>query len=160
MRNKGKRALGFVIDYFHNFVKNEIMAPFESFKLGVKPKPESLIINFKSRRIDGHWIRCRYIDKETNHFVVLYPALGLTGYGNTEEEAMEMIKFSLDELCKYLISSPISVVQKFLKENNWTWKQPLFPNKRAFSHSYIDSEGQLQNLNAKEGSVKVSYQNA
>jgi hypothetical protein len=44
-----------------------------------------------------------YKDRDTRQFVYYIPSLELSGYGNTEEKAFKMLKFSLEDLFANLI---------------------------------------------------------
>lgn len=85
----------------------------------------------------------KYTDKDTRQIVLYAPSLELTGYGETEDKAQEMLEFSLDELFEYLIKlSP-----KYLKSelSKLGFKQHFLRSKE-YSKAYIDGNGELQNL--------------
>ena len=64
---------------------------------------DQLRVNKSARKINGHLGILRFIDKDTNQYVIYCPALEVSGYGETKAKATEMIKFSITELFEYFI---------------------------------------------------------
>lgn len=61
-------------------------------------------------------------------FVIYIPSLGLSGYGDNEEEAKEMIKVVFDELSQSLLSLSKAQMLSELKEMGW--QQEKYRKKR------------------------------
>lgn len=92
-----------------------------------------------------------FIDKDTKQFVAYSPALDISGYGETEEKAQEMMKFAIEDYIKYLTNLSIKEREKELY--NLGWKKDRLKNK-DYSRLYVDINGDLKNFNAEEGSIK------
>ena len=106
----------------------------------------------KMHKITGQIQRVIYRDKDTRQIVVYFPSLELTGYGINEEKAMEMIKFSMNQLFMFFLS----LSQKKLDEelSKFGWKHINLKNKE-YSKAYIDISGKLKNFNAVADEVKI-----
>jgi len=92
-----------------------------------------------------------FIDKDTKQHISYSPALEISGYGDTYEKSIDMMRFSISEFLQHFKYLPPKETEKELLELGW--KKSWFKN-RDFSKSYVDISGQLQNFNADEGSVK------
>lgn len=124
------------------------------FQETVVPKKESLRI--KRQRDGGMHIHAdlalfRFIDKDTKQFVCYMPSIELSGYGDSFEKAMQMIKDSIDAYFTFLAKMGNDERDKELASTGW--KKVPFHNKE-FSKAFIDLNGELQNLNAEENSVQ------
>ncbi len=93
----------------------------------------------------------KLIDKDTKQVVLYNPSLQLSGYGDTEKQAFDIIRFNLDEHSKYLTNLSYSNLQKELMKLGWK-KDPF--RGREFSNAYVDLDGKLQEFNAEENSVE------
>jgi hypothetical protein len=93
-----------------------------------------------------------FVDKDTKQYVVYSPTLDISGYGNTEDRAQEMMKFSIKDFAIYLNNLSIRDREKELFSLGW--EKDKFKNK-DFSKVYVDSNGDLKDFNAEEGSVKT-----
>jgi len=92
-----------------------------------------------------------FIDKDTKQFVAYSPALDISGYGETEAKAEEMMKFAIQDYLVYLTN--LSSKERDKELASLGWKKDRFKNK-DFSRAYVDINGDLKNFNAEEGSVK------
>ncbi|MDR0792654.1 MAG: hypothetical protein LBE82_05060 [Chitinophagaceae bacterium] len=95
--------------------------------------------------------KCRlvkYIDKDTKQIVCSILSLDITGYGENDDKAIEMIQFSLNDFMDYLMNLSMKNRKKYLKDLGWE-KQ-----NNQLSESYIDANGKLQNFNA-ENNMKL-----
>lgn len=94
-----------------------------------------------------------FIDKDTKYFVKYIPAFEMSGYGETEKEADEMLNFSIDDFFKYLLKlSPKKMKAELVSLG---WEQDKFQHKQ-FSNAYVDEKGNPNNFNAEENTVKIS----
>lgn len=122
-----------------------------SFVASDKPfDKETFRIDLSKRRFNGRFNSLRFIDKDTKQAVIYIPALEISGYGESFEKANEIVKFSVNEFCDYL--SKLSQRQIENELHNLGWKKSFF--NKQFSKSYIDINGQLQNLNAENNQVE------
>lgn len=55
-------------------------------------------INFHKNAITGQINLHKFIDKDTEQYVYYSPSLDVTGYGEKEDLALEMVKFQINEL--------------------------------------------------------------
>ena len=92
-----------------------------------------------------------FIDKDTKQYVAYSPTLDISGYGNTEERAQEMMKFSIKDFAIYL--TKLSNREREKELFSLGWKKDKLKNK-DFSKVYVDGQGDLKNFNAEEGSIK------
>ena len=63
---------------------------------------EQLLISFHENRENTNTeqeVR-KFIDKDTGHYVIEVETLNISGYGKTEDQAIEMINFSFNELIR------------------------------------------------------------
>lgn len=117
------------------------------------PKENSLHINKNSGRIKAVLNTVKYRDKDTRQIVIYIPALEISGYGATEEKALEMVKFSMDEYFTSLVRSSAKEMERELAKYGWQHKNK-FSNKE-YSKAYIDADGKLQNFNAVGDEVEI-----
>ncbi|MEI8075242.1 MAG: hypothetical protein WCH78_10875 [Bacteroidota bacterium] len=106
---------------------------------------------FHTQRITGQVNMHKFQDKDTQQFVFFSPSLDVTGYGDTEEKALEMVKFSIAELFEHLFV--LSSKKRELELQKLGWKPAQFKNKQ-FSKAFVDGDGVLQNLNAVGNKVE------
>ncbi len=111
---------------------------------------ETLHIDVKKGAIKAALTAYRYVDKDTDQLVIYMPALDLSAYGADSTKAEEMLHFSLDDYFKFLIELNPSLLEQEL--SGLGWKQELF--RKDFSKLYIDSGGELTNLNAADNKVE------
>jgi len=93
-----------------------------------------------------------FIDKDTKMNVSYVPSLEISGYGDTSEESMKMVEFSINEFLKHLWSLSSKKREQELRDLGWEHHKL---KNRDFSKAYVDISGELQNLNAEEGSVET-----
>jgi len=110
-------------------------------------------INTNKRRIRTCLAMYFFKDKDTGHFVTYIPSFDLSGYGDTREEAKEMIDFQLDELYEHLIKLSIGKIDVELAKMGW--RKNKMHNKE-YSPASIDMDGVLKNFNPVENSIEVS----
>lgn len=87
--------------------------------------------------------------KQGVHFLTYCPSLRISGYGNTEKEAVDFIKEEMEVFCEDLFSMNNTEREKFILSLGFTREK--FHNKN-FSKTYIDENGRLQDFD--EGTVK------
>lgn len=109
-----------------------------------KLEQDGLRINKRKGFMEARLRAFRFLDKDTKQFVIYIPSLEVSGYGQTEKEADEMIRFSLNELMQHLVKLPLNKINDELVSLGW--KRNAFHNKE-FSNAYIDGEGVLQGMN-------------
>jgi hypothetical protein len=95
-----------------------------------------------------------FLDKDTQSHIFFIPSLDISSYGETIEEATEMLKFSLNDFCKFLLG--LTPERRKLELSNLGWKKNYFFNKQ-FSKAYIDANGVLKNFNIEENSLKIEH---
>lgn len=108
-------------------------------------------IRINKNSISAQLSMLKYIDKDTKQHVLFLPAFEISGYGENEEKALEMLKFILNEVNKEIITASQKDRSTFFSRLGW--KQAAFKNKE-FSKSYIDINGNLQNFNAVDNKVE------
>ena len=113
----------------------------------------SLHIDLSKGKIGFHLSNYSYVDKDTKQHVVYLPALQITGYGETVERAQEMLNFSVEEFCKYLLELTPNKIS--IELSKLGFKKDRFRNK-DYSKSFVDATGELQNFNAENGKIEKS----
>ncbi len=134
------------------------MPSFE-FKLIENPeaKNETLHISSKiigrarRKRFKGFLMVMRFIDKDTKQIVLYAPSFEVSGYGETEDKAFEMLKNSLDNTFSYL--SNLSLDDLRTELNKLGWRKNRLRNK-DFSRLTVDEDGNLNGLNAENNKVE------
>lgn len=111
--------------------------------------PDTLRI--RPNRVTGNLNTVEFQDADTKQFIYYFPALDISGYGETADKALEMAKFSISEYFSYLhLLSPKKREAELRLKG---WKTDKLRNKE-FSKAFVDGEGELQDFNAVEGRVK------
>lgn len=113
---------------------------------------QQLHINLQTRVIISSLTIFKFIDKDTKQHVFYLPALDITGYGETTEKANEMMRFSIDDFFKHLISLNYEEIQNELAA--FGFKNNVF--EKDFSRLFFDLNGQLKDLNAEGNKVEMS----
>ena len=111
---------------------------------------EQLHINLHKQIIKYKLGAANFIDKDTKQHVVYMPSLNISGYGETNDKAEEMMKFSLEDYFSYLLTLPMDKISTELAK--YGWKKGLFSNE--YSRTYVDGNGDLQNLNAEDNKIE------
>ena len=127
------------------------MGTLKSFSVGKAKKEEYLHINPSSKRIKSCTKMLVYTDKDTKQKVLYVPSLEITSYGETKKKALEMLKFSINEFCDYLMSLPIKKMEAELTKLGW--KHDKFKNKE-YSKAFVDFKGNLKEFNAIDDLVE------
>ena len=107
----------------------------------------------ESLRIKGGKINIKVLTasgKEANTFVIVAPALLISGYGSTEIKAEESFKHNMELFCKDFLELSTEQRNSYLIKLGFTREK--FKTKN-FSKFYVDENGVLHGL---EGSVKTS----
>lgn len=78
-----------------------------------------------------------YYGKSGDYYIALVPSLNTSGYGETEEEALEDLKYNLDIHFSDLFKLPRYALNKALKSFGWV-KAPIFHKK--FENTSIQND--------------------
>lgn len=89
----------------------------------------------------------RFKDKDTGHYMVYSPAVEISGYGETKEDATKMFNFSLEEYFVFLTDLPQKKAEQELIINGW--KKHKIKSK-DYSKAYVDVTGKLKEFSAEE----------
>jgi len=130
------------------------MGNFSDFQYSPNQKPakkDTLRISRKGNRFAGHLTLFKFIDRDTKQTVVYTPSFDISGYGETMEKALEMLKFSIDDLFENLSSLSINKLREELAK--YGWKKDALRNKE-FSKAFVDIDGSLKNFNAVDDKVE------
>lgn len=103
-----------------------------------------------SGRVSGQVNMFKFQDRDTLQYVFYCPSLELSGYGETEKLAEEMVTLSIDDFFHFL--SNLSLKDKEIELRKLGWSKSFF-NKR-FSKAFVDDNGELQNFNALDDKVE------
>lgn len=111
---------------------------------------ESLRIDLRHGKLTANLKAFKYIDKDTQQVVISLPSLEITGYGETEAKAIDMLRFSLGDFSVYILSMPKDQIQ--IELAGLGWKKGIF--NKEYSKCFVDENGELQNLNAVEDKIE------
>ena len=112
---------------------------------------EQDLLRIKGLKVIGHLNILKFKDADTNQFVVFIPALEISGYGETDEKAAEMAKFSVKEYFTYLNGlSPKKREEELISSG---WRSEKYRNK-DYSKAFVDGEGKLQDFNVVDGKIE------
>jgi hypothetical protein len=106
-------------------------------------------LSIKNGKASVKFILVKYIDKDTKQIVCSIPSLDITGYGENDNKAIEMIQFSLNDFMDYLMNLSMKNREKYL--NDLGWKK----QNNHLSESYVDINGNLQNFNAENNIIET-----
>ncbi len=112
---------------------------------------ETLRVHKSVGKIIGFVSFFRFRDKDTNQFITFCPSLDLTGYGENELKALEMLKFSINDYFNYLINLSPKEIEKELRLHGFTHDK--IKNKE-YSKVFVDINGDLKNFNAVDDKVE------
>jgi hypothetical protein len=121
---------------------------------GDPAQKESFHININKGTITAFIMSYSFLDKDTNLFVEVVPALQISGYGETREQANVMLKEAINEFNDYMLALNHDKVEAELRRLGW--KKSVFKNKQ-YSKTYVDVNGELQNFNAVENSIQSKF---
>lgn len=127
--------------------------PIQELKIIDSASSQYLKINKSKGTIQGI-LKIFNIQEDTG--IVLYiPTLNMSAYGDTSDEALEMLKEILDD---YFISIMDIRTEAMLKElKKYGWQVHSIFKKRLENHTYIDRDGILKNFELpKETVIKES----
>ncbi len=122
---------------------------FRELRLKETHHPDTIRIH--NNNATGHLNALEFQDADTKQFIIYFPGLERSGYGETREKAFELAKFSISEFFSYLTSLSKKNMEVELRSRGWQLDK--FKNKE-YSKVYVDGEGELKNFNAVEGKVK------
>jgi hypothetical protein len=120
-------------------------------KLKIVEDKQILHINRNTRKVAWLVKAVRFKDKDTKQSIVYIPSLELTGYGNNEKKALEMLKFSVDDFFGHLIN--LSTKEMNNEISKLGWKQNRL-KKKDYSKTYVDIDGNLKSFNALDDKVE------
>ncbi len=115
----------------------------------VRPKGnDSIHINFDKQRVTGRLTTHYFIDN--GHHICYIPSLGVTSYGESEQEALErMMHDIVDDLFTNLVE--LSPDKADIELQRMGWQKNKWFGKRFLAKSFIDKDGVLKNFNLPAG---------
>ena len=93
----------------------------------------------------------RFRDKDTRQIIFYIPSIDISGYGENEDKAMELLNFSVNEYFSYLRGLSQKMLDKELLSFGW---EKTKDKKKEFSKSFVDGDGNLRSFNAVAGEVE------
>ena len=112
---------------------------------------ENIRVNKAKKKISGTFRVLKYRDKDTRQMIVYIQSLQISGYGATMKKAMEMLRFSMDDLFHHFMNLPATQLEHELAKMGWKKNQI---RHKEFSQAYVDIEGNLKNFNAVNDEVE------
>lgn len=113
-------------------------------------RQETLRVDIRHGKLNANLQAYRYIDRDTKQVVYFIPSIEISGYGENDSKAEEMLRFSLADFAAHLLSQPREKIHTELASLGW--KKGIF--NKEYSKAYVDENGELQNLNAEENKVE------
>ncbi|HEY5464929.1 MAG TPA: hypothetical protein VIJ95_16825 [Hanamia sp.] len=111
-----------------------------------------LRVTKSAKKINGLLNVLRFKDKDTQQIIAYCPALDITGYGENENKASEMLKFSIQDFFDYLIDLSSKQIEVELRAIGWNHDKL---HNKEYSKAYIDINGELKNFNAVDNKVEI-----
>lgn len=93
--------------------------------------------------------------KDGDVFLLYTPSLGITAYGDDEEEAKKNMDHQMNLFCDDFFA--LNSTKKDLALKQLGWQKVKYHNKN-YSKSFIDTNGVLQNFD--KGTMSVKYMEA
>jgi hypothetical protein len=93
-----------------------------------------------------------FFGKEGVHYVVVSPSVLVSGYGETEKEALESFKHNLKVFGSDVLSVKAEERDLYLSSLGF---QKEDKHDKNFSHVYVDSKGVLQEFDTPEIKTKM-----
>lgn len=118
-----------------------------------KLEQDGLRVNKRKGKIEARLRAFRFIDKDTSQFVIYIPSLEISGYGETEDKADQMVRFHLNEFITELVSYNLEKINSELIKLGW--KRNAFHNKE-YSNAFVDGDGALHGMNAASDIEQVT----
>lgn len=84
-----------------------------------------------------------FCGKEGEYFISIIPSLMISGYGTTEQEAMDSLDENMETFCEDFIK--LNQEQKLLELTKFGFSQISYQSKN-FSKLYVNENGLLQGL--------------
>jgi hypothetical protein len=115
---------------------------------------DTMRIDLAKQGIDAVLSHITFTDKDTKQIVQYIPSLDVSGYGETEQKAQEMLQLVIEDLFSHLLTLSAKNLQKELWEMGF--KQTPMRNKE-FSKKFVEENGHRQPVNAVENTIKHSF---
>ncbi len=115
-------------------------------RLFIRPansEQQEIKINIKRQTVTGKLTLFSFVDN--GYHIAYVPALNLTGYGDSIDEANALIDVVMEDYWKSLFSLSEKKVLEELKKLGWK-RNPLY-NKDFYTEAHVDKEGILRNFN-------------
>ena len=106
-------------------------------------KFENEKITVKTNGLKGNFICLS--GKSGDHWISIIPSLNTSGYGSTEEDSKEDLKYNLDLFCEDLSKLDRDSINRELSKLGWS-RDKFF--RKRYSSSYVDENGVLQNFDS------------
>lgn len=109
----------------------------------IKNQEHKEFIKLNPKRVQGRFLN--FTGKSGGHWVSIIPSLNVSGYGESEEEALEDSEYNLKVFFKDLYE--LSPLQRDIELKKMGWSQnKIF--KKKYSSTYVDENGVLQNFDS------------
>lgn len=95
-----------------------------------------------------------FAGKQGEFWVSYIPSLNISGYGETEEEAIKDMKYNLDVFCEDLFDASQEQREIYLKELGWNRHRHF---NRQFSKSFVDENGGLRDFDNPEQVKQIKF---
>lgn len=100
-------------------------------------------LKLTSNRLKGELLN--FTGKSGDHWISIIPSLNVSGYGDSESEALEDLKYNLKVLCEDLFELTQDQRDTELKKMGWS-RNKFFGKK--YASVYVDENGVLQNFDS------------
>ena len=111
-----------------------------------------LKINTSKREINLNARLLKFPDKDTKQIIYYIPAIDITGYGENDEKAIEMLNFSVKEFFAFLENLTRRQLETELYKLGWN---KVWYKQKEYSKAHVDAKGELQNFNAIAEEVQL-----
>jgi predicted adenine nucleotide alpha hydrolase (AANH) superfamily ATPase len=113
---------------------------------------EFIKFDFKKKSVEGNLLAHSF--ESDGYRFVYVPSLNISGYGNSQEEAQEMVNISIRDFLETLFSAGESKAYDEIKKLGWR-KQKYSAKK--YTAPFVDKDGILREFNlSKETRIETS----
>jgi hypothetical protein len=118
---------------------------------------DTMKIDFKQKEFGGNFLVHAFDDH--GHKVLYMPSLNLSAYGDTNQEAFDMLRMVVNDYFNALFAVPQRTAWTELKKLGWEQKVTYLP-KLLKNAAYVDAEGVLRNFELSEETLVEQLQMA
>ena len=122
------------------------------YSIKKEPIKQQINIDLLKKHIKLECLGVSFVDKDTNMYIAYLPALDISGYGDTLEEADKILNLSVKEYCKHLLHLKSEEIHTEVIGMGWANEKSSTEN---YSRPYVGIDGKLQGFNVLNEQVEL-----